>query len=134
MQNIDEVISDIFGFNASESDFGKDGAVVGNGQQMITALGDVAQKVFRVLLISTTIVGNQNFASRFQPFLKMKVQNSKSGRNELQEILFSYEKVGKKRFFVANVQQSVSAVDDVKRLVREDGFRDIRDFETDLKI
>ena len=47
-------------------------------------------------------------------------------------MMIPYEKICEKRFFVSDVQQSVSAVNHIEWLVRVDCFRDIRDFETDL--
>ena len=82
MEDFDELVRRVYGFDSLESDFAEDGPIVAHGQEMIAALCHVLEESFAVLLVTPAVVANKHSTARFQPL----------------------EEVGKERFLVANVQ------------------------------
>ena len=110
MQDLYEIVGRVLGVDRLESDFAEDGSVVANGEKVVAALCHVLEKSLAVLLIAAAVVADKHPTTRFQPFVK----------------------VGKKRLLVANVQKGVTAVNDVKRLVRVNRLGNVGDLEANL--
>ena len=110
MQDLYEIVGRVLGVDRLESDFAEDGSVVANGEKVVAALCHVLEESLAVLLIAAAVVADKHPTTRFQPFVK----------------------VGKKRLLVANVQQGVTAVNDVKRLVRVNRLGNVGDLEANL--
>ena len=110
MQDLYEIVGRVLGVDRLESDFAEDGSVVANGEKVVAALCHVLEESLAVLLIAAAVVADKHPTTRFQPFVK----------------------VGKKRLLVANVQKGVTAVNDVKRLVRVNRLGNVGDLEANL--
>ena len=71
LQDVDEEAGQILGVDGLEANFAQQRAVVFNCQQMISSLGHVAKELLRVLLISSTVIGNHQLPAGLEPFLQM---------------------------------------------------------------
>ena len=66
-QDLDKVAGHVAGLDVAEAGPGQRLAVLGHRQKMVTSLSHVRQELFRVLLIASSVIRDEQTTARFQP-------------------------------------------------------------------